>query len=407
MSLRSPRVAATAALAALSAASFAPARALGGQTPAEAPRHAAPAPTSPAPTSPAPTSLTPAAAHGPVPRELPPPSGPHGVGRHLFVWVDSSRRDPADTARARAVAAWVWYPAARPAGRTAAEVALPGPWGDLRAEANAAKIGPAAAEAMRVVRVHAATGAPWAPDVGRAPVLLFTPGNGWLPTDYSAVVEDLASHGYVVAGVAPAGLADVVRFPDGRTVPKTLGVGPAIARDQVHAHDDVLHLLGRLAALDRGGAGSAGAAGGRDEGAFLRGHLDLARVGAFGHSLGGTTALAVAARDPRVRAALNLDGDPMGVVVALRPRQPLLFVSSEVPAMAEAPPGRDSAWYALTAAGLARSERRRTAEWAGIASAAAGARRVRLVGARHPTSPTPPSPRRSSRAPSAGGRGGG
>jgi pimeloyl-ACP methyl ester carboxylesterase len=175
----------------------------------------------------------------------------------------------------------------------------------------------------------------------------------------------------------------VVRFPDGRTVSKTLGVGPAIARDQVHAHDDALHLLGRLAALDRGDAGGAGSAGAREERAFLRGHLDLARVGAFGHSLGGTTALAVAARDPRVRAALNVDGDPMGAVVAVRPRQPLLFVSSEVPSLAEAPPGRDSAWYALTAAGLARSERRRTGEWAQIASGAAHARRVRLVGARH------------------------
>lgn len=324
------------------------------------------------PRAPTPVGV-PAPDRTPAAPRTPAPTGRHAVGRRLVAWVDSSRRDPADTARWRPVLAWVWYPAAR-RGDTA-EVALPGPWGDRRAEANAAKIGPDAAAAMRALRVHARTGARWAPGVGRAPVLLFTPGNGWLPTDYGVLVEELASHGYVVVGVAPVGLADVVRLPDGRMAPKTLGVGAAIARDQVHAHDDVLHVLGRLAALDGAGEDAPGA--------FLRGRLDLRRVGALGHSLGGTTALAVAARDARVRAALNLDGDPMDTVVALRPRQPLLLVSSEVPTLAEAPAGRDSAWYALTAAGLARSEQRRSADWAAIASAAASAERVRLLGARH------------------------
>lgn len=308
-----------------------------------------------------------------APAAAPAPSGPHAVGRRPLAWVDSGRRDPVDTTRARAISGWIWYPAARPGAGAAApaEPALPGRWGDLRAAASATKIGPAAAEAMRTLRVHAVTDAPWAPDVGRAPVLVFTPGNGWLPTDYSVLVEDLASHGYVVVGVAPAGLADVVVHADGRVVPRTLGVGAAIADDQRHAHDDVLHVLRRLPALDAAPDSPA------------RGRLDLARIATLGHSLGGTTALVAAARDTLVRAAVNLDGDAMGVVLEARPRQPLLFVSHEVPPMDEAPSARDSTWRELTRQGLERSERRRTGEWARLSSQAASARRVRVLGARH------------------------
>lgn len=172
---------------------------------------------------------------------------------------------------------------------------------------------------MRVIGVHAITDAPWALSVERAPVLVFAPGHGWLATDYSVLLEDLASHGYVIIGIAPVGLADVVRLRDGRTVRKTLGEGAAIAEDQAHVHRDVRHLLSRLAALDA------------DVQAPWHGHLDLRRVGAFGHSLGGTTALVAAATDSIVRAAINLDGDAMGTVTEVRPRQPLLFVSSELP----------------------------------------------------------------------------
>lgn len=313
------------------------------------------------------------AATAAVPLVAPAPTGPHAVGRRQLVWVDSARPDPTDPTRPREIVAWVWYPAPRPDAGTPprpAEPALPGPWGDERAVESARKIGDAAAEAMRTLRVHAATDAPWGGG-GRAPVVLFAPGNGWLATDYAVLVEDLASHGWVVVGVASAGLADVVRFPDGRVVRKTLGVGPAIGADQAHAHGDVLHALDRLAALDSAPASP------------FRGRLDLRRVATLGHSLGGTTALVAADRDPRVGAAVNLDGDAMGAVVDVRPRQPLLFVSHELPTPDEAPPTLDSASRAQSAAGIVRSEARRTGEWARIAARSADAHRIRVLGLRH------------------------
>lgn len=315
---------------------------------------------------------------GPVaPRAILAPTGPYRVGRQEFELVDSSRRDPVDSARARVVVGWIWYPAAPANGsgvhaeRRPLERALPTEWGDLRATALAAKIGDSTAQAMKVIGVHAVTGAPWTPEVSRAPVLVFTPGNGWLPTDYSVLIEDLASHGYVVVGVAPAGLSDVVRLRNGLVIRKTLGNGAAIDVDQAHAHRDVLHVLSRLAELDS------------DPSAPWHDHLDLGRVGAFGHSLGGTTSLVAAASDTTVRAAVNLDGDAMGSVAEVRPRQPLLFVSSELPTMGEAPPARGPRWAELTRQGIERSERRRTGEWSRMSSRSIGATRLRLLGARH------------------------
>jgi hypothetical protein len=91
----------------------------------------------------------------------------------------------------------------------------------------------------------------------------------------------------------------------------------------------------------------------------------------------------LAAHDTGVRAAVNLDGDPMGDVVAVRPAQPLLLVSSESPTIAEAPLGKPARFLDLTRQGLERSEQRRTNDWLGIASGAREAWRARILGTHH------------------------
>ena len=219
--------------------------------------------------------------------------------------------------------------------------------------------------------MHARADAPLLIGDAKLPLLLFTPGLGWLASDYNVLLEDLASHGYVVAGLAPPGFADVVCFPDGRETVRTLGVGERIGTDQRIVHEDALFALRRLRALVA------------DRRSFLHDRVDLARVGTLGHSLGGTTSLVLAARDSGVRAAVNIDGDPMGDVVAIRPRQPLLLVSSESPSIDEAPPGNSAEHMSLVRQGLERSEKRRTDDWLRISAGAREARRVVILGTRH------------------------
>lgn len=70
---------------------------------------------------------------------------------------------------------------------------------------------------------------------------------------------------------------------------------------------------------------SDGAAAGDQARRFL-GRLDLRRIGVFGHSLGGDTALHLCHDDPRVRAGIDVDGLPTGSVIGDGVRQPFMFL---------------------------------------------------------------------------------
>jgi predicted dienelactone hydrolase len=306
----------------------------------------------------------------PRPIVAPVPSGRYAVGRRFEVWTDSARPDPVEGARARELPVWIWYPAER-STNTADRPALPPEWRERRIATLASRLGADVARAAGSLEVHARADAPFASDVRDLPVLLFTPGLGWLASDYSVMLEDLASHGYVVVGIASPGFADVVRFPDGREVTRSLGIGEKIGADQAYVHADAAFALHRLRTLAE------------EPASFLHGHVDVSRIGAFGHSHGGTASLVLAAHDSGVRAAVNVDGDPMGDVAAVRPAQPLLLVSSENPTIAEAPPGKPARFLELTRQGLERSEQRRTNDWLGIASGAREAWRARILGTHH------------------------
>jgi hypothetical protein len=59
------------------------------------------------------------------------------------------------------------------------------------------------------------------------------------------------------------------------------------------------------------------------------GRLDLQHVGAFGHSLGGATALQFCHDDPRCLAAIDVDGIPFGSVVHEGINRPVMFLMSD------------------------------------------------------------------------------
>jgi predicted dienelactone hydrolase len=55
----------------------------------------------------------------------------------------------------------------------------------------------------------------------------------------------------------------------------------------------------------------------------------MQRVGVFGHSLGGATALRFCHNDSRCKAGIDMDGAPLGSVVADGVTQPFTFLLSE------------------------------------------------------------------------------
>jgi hypothetical protein len=132
---------------------------------------------------------------------------------------------------------------------------------------------------------------------------------------YQALIEDSASHGWVVAAIDPPYNAPAVRFPDGRvlrTVSQADQGWPADFRKDMDVHAarevhwvrDVGFVMDQLARLDRGFLESTKT----ETGPFAR-RLDLQRgIGVVGHSFGGTAAGTARLFDAAVRGAVNLDG---------------------------------------------------------------------------------------------------
>ncbi len=143
----------------------------------------------------------------------------------------------------------------------------------------------------------------------RYPVVIFAPGGGMKALTYHVLLEDLASHGWVVAAIDPPYNARAVRFPDGRVLgnlqPAERGWPQPRNREEnqrfyqeriVHWSRDISFVIDQLLALDKG------------KGPFA-GRLDIQRgVGVFGHSRGGQAAGTARLLDGRVRGAINIDG---------------------------------------------------------------------------------------------------
>jgi hypothetical protein len=146
---------------------------------------------------------------------------------------------------------------------------------------------------------------------------LYSPGAGDPRTWETTVVQDLASHGYLVVTIDHTGDASEVEFPNGRVVD---GVLAQLFQEAAQPADfqalasrifdariaDTRFVLDQLAALDRGVNPDAE---GRPLPAGVTGALDLCRTGMFGVSAGGLAALQAMGGDDRIRAAVDIGGN--------------------------------------------------------------------------------------------------
>lgn len=290
-------------------------------------------------------------------------TGPYMVGRVHFDWTEKLVPDATSPTRHREIVVWLWYPASPTPGTTPAEW-MSGKWGSLFWNDFYTKMEPAESKKMggkypiHKVLTHCYTNAPMAQGRKKFPVLLFSPGLGDTPLEYQSLIEDLASHGYVVAGIVPTHDAFATVFSDGRVV-----MGPPIDLTMprwprkrtspnqwefvmdghavyVSSHElrhfmvpqepsirkrvrtwteDMTFTLNRLEKLNV------------EAGCRFKGRLDFTRVGALGHSTGGATALEAAKHDSRIRAAIDIDGFLPADEAHGGPRKPLLvFNSSEL-----------------------------------------------------------------------------
>ena len=234
---------------------------------------------------------------GPVRLTLPLPTGPYPVGTVPLHLVDRSRPDPvAGPGRYRELMASVWYPAGNlwryPLARWMPPTALRAYLVSGGFEADVA-VAP-------VTAGH--EGAPVRRTGGRLPIVVFSHGAHDHRSDTTIVVQELASHGYVVVTVDHTYDA-FSEFPDGRLTVPSLDPNNALVPSDFAT--DIRFVLDRVEDL---AAGHNPDAAHRSLPAGLRGALDLDRIGMFGWSKGGTATALVMNEDQRVRAGLSFDG---------------------------------------------------------------------------------------------------
>ena len=244
-----------------------------------------------------------AAARAASPPSVPRPTGSLPVATETFTLVDRARRDPfARTREPRRILTQIYaaaYDRKRPRARYM-------PVGVANALASAT----VPARILRYITASARRGAPMRR--GRYPVLIFSPGYSVPHYLYTALLEDLASRGYVVIAIDHTRETEAVQFPNGQTIRRTLPDNPRNILKPIRARiDDVAFVVRSLPSLRRRATMSG---------------ADVTKVGVLGHSLGGLTAANVAAATPAIACAVDIAGSVYGQAVQRPFSRPFLII---------------------------------------------------------------------------------
>jgi dienelactone hydrolase len=265
----------------------------------------------------------PAAPAGPV--TLPEPTGEHPVGTTGIHLTDTSRPDPWNPdADARQLKVTLWYPTEQRDGHRApymtpkeSELLLKG-----------SRIGGVPPDVLSTTRTNAVTDAE--PAGENLPLVVLSPGFTKPMSTLTSLAEELASRGYVVAGIDHTYESYVTTLPGGRVAECLAcdsntdpGFGVRVVAGRAA---DVSFVLDKLT-----GSHSAW------DGSTL---IDRSRIAMVGQSIGGSSAIAAMLADSRVHAGINMDGTMYARIPKSGFSRPFLFVGTEE----HVPGGRDNSW---------------------------------------------------------------
>lgn len=271
----------------------------------------------------------------PIP-QLPAPSGPYSVGVQTMQFTDNARQEiyGPEPGGPRRLMVKIWYPAQVRSGNE------PAPWIENSPQVGEAISGwldlPAfTLDHLQYARTHAYAQAELDKQGAPYPLLLFSHGWGGFRAQNTYQMEELASHGYIVAAVQHTYGAVMTIFPDGSVAahdPQTLPQALPPAEFKAAANRlakqwqaDLGFVLDTLAAFNT-------SLDPDPQASMFYDSLDLERVGLLGHSTGGGAAIEFCSQDTRCRALLTMDAYLLPVsepVFEAGLSQPSLFIFSE------------------------------------------------------------------------------
>ena len=248
---------------------------------------------------------------------LPEPTGPRPVGTTSLWLTDTARPDPwAAGVSARELMVSLWYPAAPADGRRAPYMTR----AESELQLTSRGIAGVPPDALSTVWTNAVSDATPAGRQRSLPLVVLSPGFTGSRSMLTALAEDLASHGYVAAGIDHTYESLATAFPDGR-------ITTCLAREARRTDEgfkeklvagraaDVSFVLGELT-----GAHPAWQGGGL---------IDPSRMAMAGHSAGGAAAIAAMLADSRIRAGIDMDGATDATIPDHGLSRPFLFLGKQ------------------------------------------------------------------------------
>ena len=251
---------------------------------------------------------------GPAPC-LPEPTGPCPVGIMSLWLTDTSRPDPwVAGVNARELMVSLWYPAT-PSGGRRARYMTPA---ESELQLTGRGITGVPQHALSTVRTNAVSDATPAGRQRSLPLVVLSPGFTNPRSTLTALAEDLASHGYVVAGIDHTYESYATAFPDGR-------VTTCLAREARRSGRGEKVVAGRAADVSFVLSELTGAHP-PWQGAAL---IDPSRMAMAGHSAGGAAAIAAMLADSRIRAGIDMDGATHAPIPDDGLSHPFLFLGKQ------------------------------------------------------------------------------
>ena len=161
------------------------------------------------------------------------------------------------------------------------------------------------------------------------PVLLLSPSLGGNISMYTYYAEQLAKSGFVVVGINHLYESEYVIDNNMNVMPvnvafhdslKTLNIPKQITAERYREvkgirqkvlGEDLVFCMNKLEEINTNEFG---------------GRLDLQKIGAFGHSIGGTASIYASLLDKRIKAVLDIDGTPPTVALENGIAVPFMFI---------------------------------------------------------------------------------
>lgn len=268
----------------------------------------------------------------PIFKPFPKPTGPFSVGTTSMEFTDSSRREiySENPNENRTLVVRFYYPALNtPESKKYPFLGKKMPYFQQYMTSQYHLTATTGKLLFGNITTHAYENPPLANAQAAYPVILFSHGGFGFPSDmYSVILENLASHGYIVAAIDHPYFNGLTLYANGKLVTDQKLSNQFSTMTQTNQKaflttivetfkSDMKFLVHELITLNE------------DQNNIFYHHFDLDRIGVMGHSAGGSTAIEFCRIDNRCKAAVDLDGWYDHVIGQEPINKPLLLIFAE------------------------------------------------------------------------------